>query len=194
MVATGRVRLAVDPAAEGECLERRRGQRGRAVVGGARLLNGAWRPWQPPCDPVNDGSATLAAATANDLVALCNNSFLGPPGIRIYTSRDGGSTFLRSTPSLSPSGYYTTVATPRAGTLVTNGSNVDGSLRLLESFDAGARWAAVLDDGPGSMPIDMGFTSPMQGVAVLTNGHTSSFVMTFDGGRHWSPAGFTSAT
>ena len=156
------------------------------------LVNGAWRAWQPPCDPVNDGSATLAAATANDVVALCNDSFLGPPGVRIYTSHDGGATFHRSTPGLPTSGYYT-IATPRTGTLVTNGSSADGSLRLLESFNNGATWTTVYSDGPDAMPADMGFTSPLQGVAIESNMQTSSFIMTFDGGRHWSPVVFRSA-
>jgi photosystem II stability/assembly factor-like uncharacterized protein len=164
----------------------------RGVVGGARLVNGAWRPWRPPCDPVNDGSATLAAATANDLVALCNDSFLGPPGIRLYASRDGGSTFLRSTPSLPPSGDYTSVATPRAGTLVTNGSNADGTLALLESLDSGTTWTTVYSDGDAT-PADMGFTSPLQGAAVESSMQTSGFIMTFDGGRHWNPVIFRSA-
>ncbi len=94
------IELGAGPVAQAQLVVQGSGgwivENDRGVVGGARLVNGAWRPWQPPCDPVHDGSASLAAATANDLVALCNNSFVGPPGIRIYTSHDGGSTFLRS--------------------------------------------------------------------------------------------------
>ena len=190
------VELGAGPVAQAQLVVQGSGgwivENDRGVVGGARLVNGAWRAWQPPCDPVNDGSATLAAATANDVVALCNDSFLGPPGVRIYTSHDGGATFHRSTPGLPTSGYYT-IATPRTGTLVTNGSSADGSLRLLESFNNGATWTTVYSDGPDAMPADMGFTSPLQGVAIESNMQTSSFIMTFDGGRHWSPVVFRSA-
>lgn len=78
----------------------------RTVVGGARL-NGAgqWLPWTPPCAAAN-GTANLAASSASDLVALCQEGVWGParnlpagaagssaPSTWVFTSSDGGSSF-----------------------------------------------------------------------------------------------------
>ena len=50
----------------------------RTVVGGARLDGaGQWLPWTPPCATAN-GTASLAASSATDLVAVCAGGEWGP--------------------------------------------------------------------------------------------------------------------
>ena len=59
----------------------------RVVVAGARLVAGAWEPWQPPCATVA-GPATLAAASASDLVVACDEGLWSTPtGVHVYSRR-----------------------------------------------------------------------------------------------------------
>ena len=48
----------------------------RTVVGGARLVNGAWATWQPPCADVV-GPAYLSASSSTELVAACDVGLWG---------------------------------------------------------------------------------------------------------------------
>jgi hypothetical protein len=58
----------------------------RTVIGGARLVDGTWRDWQPPCLDAN-GPATLAAATDRALVAACDvGVWSTPTGVHLYAS------------------------------------------------------------------------------------------------------------
>lgn len=71
----------------------------RTVGDGARLTSGTWGPWTPPCTYA-DGSASLAASSTTDLVALCHEGVWGPPpagtttGPWLFASSDGGSDFV----------------------------------------------------------------------------------------------------
>ncbi len=148
----------------------------RTVIGGARLINGQWQPWQPPCLNVN-GPALLAASSAQYLVAICDQGLWGPAspaGVRAYVSTNGGASFgLLTTPVPS----YGSVASPAPGVIVLPGE---------ATFDGGATWTTV------SAPTDVkyvGFETSTQGVAIAVNGAgvipVGSLLMTFDGGHIW---------
>jgi len=66
----------------------------RTVAGGARLAGGRWIGWQPPCMD-GRGAVELAASSASDLVAVCNEGEWNdrPHVARAYMSHDGGSSF-----------------------------------------------------------------------------------------------------
>ena len=153
----------------------------RTVIGGARLINGRWQPWQPPCLNVN-GPALLAASSAQYLVAICDQGVWGPAspaGVRAYVSTDGGVSFgLLNTPVPS----YGSVASPAPGVIVLPGE---------ATFDGGATWTTV------SAPTDVqyvGFETSTQGVAIAVNGAgvipVGSLLMTFDGGHSWTTVTF----
>ena len=157
----------------------------RVVVGGARLANGAWRTWRPPCFDAN-GPATLAAASALDLVAACDVGLWSTPtGVHLSASSDGGTTFAEA-PGRVPVSNLQGVATPTAGTVVVSGGTPSGGSELVASFDGGATWAVVLSlSGAGSLA-DLGFTTAEQGVVMAYADAGSKLLMTRDGGRTWS--------
>ena len=78
----------------------------RTIIGGARLVDGTWVPWDPPCTSVG-GEAALAASDAQKVVADClSGVWTNPPVIsRTYVSDDGGSTF-HSTPTPIPNAVF----------------------------------------------------------------------------------------
>ena len=94
----------------------------RVVVGGARLTGGAWVPWEPPCLDAG-GSAVLAAPTATDLVAVCDEGEWNarPRAVRSYFSSDGGSTFLPADVPVPLTSTYA-VASGVPGTVVAAGT------------------------------------------------------------------------
>jgi hypothetical protein len=157
----------------------------RTVIGGARLINGQWVAWQPPCLNVN-GPALLDASSAQYLVAVCDQGEWGPAspaGVHAYVSTDGGVSFGLPTTSV-PS--YGSLASPTPGVLV-----LAGGAGLLATFDGGATWTTVC-----TAPIDtwvqyIGFETSTQGVAIAMNSAgvipIGSLLMTFDGGHDWSP-------
>jgi photosystem II stability/assembly factor-like uncharacterized protein len=157
----------------------------RTVIGGARLMNGQWVAWQPPCLNAN-GPALLAASSAQYLVAVCHQGEWGPAspaGVLAYVSTDGGGSFGLLTTSV-PS--YGSLASPTPRVLV-----LAGGAGLLATFDGGATWTTVC-----SAPLDtyvqpVGFETSTQGVAIAINGEgvipVGTLLMTFDGGHDWSP-------
>ena len=155
----------------------------RTVIGGARLSNGAWVPWQPPCMSAG-GPATLAAATPTSLAAVCDEGIWTGPAIavRTYLSADG--------------------VTFGPGHLVTGAAGVEGAAHplpsvvvvgtdqmLVGSFNGAASWTTLLQAPQGGWT-DLGFTSPTQGVVVATMEHAASLLMTRDGGHTWKPVTF----
>src|SRR5712691_1622562 len=65
----------------------------RVVVAGARLVSGAWTPWQPPWATVA-GPAILAATSSSDLVVACDVGLWSTPtGEHLFVSSDAGVTF-----------------------------------------------------------------------------------------------------
>ena len=157
----------------------------RTVIGGARLINGQWVAWQPPCLNVN-GPALLDASSAQYLVAVCDQGEWGPAspaGVRAYVSTDGGVSFGLLTSSV-PS--YGSLASPTPGVLV-----LAGGAGLLATFDGGATWTTVCTAPMDTYVQPVGFETSTQGVAIAVNGAgvipVGSLLMTFDGGHDWSP-------
>jgi hypothetical protein len=166
----------------------------RTVLGGARLARGAWVPWQPPGSD-HCGPEALAASTATDVVALCDEGlYLRPsptPDEALYVSRDGGATFRRTGTSLAGLGGLP--ASPGPNDIVI--ANTLGELRA--SFDTARTWATVLRAQVGGWT-ELGFTTSHQGVAVavdtgLVGLRRGTLYMTLDGGHHWQVVPFRSA-
>ncbi|MGH7666030.1 MAG: WD40/YVTN/BNR-like repeat-containing protein [Candidatus Dormibacteria bacterium] len=160
----------------------------RTVIGGARLVDGRWLPWHPPCMQVN-GPAGLAASTAQDVIAVCFQGIWGPAspaGVRAYISTDGGNSFhLLSAPLPSSAGGQGRLASPSPGTAF-----LAGGAGLLATFNGGATWSTVYQPPEGSWLDYVGFETVTQGVAISIDdsGATpvGSLLMTLDGGHRWS--------
>lgn len=157
----------------------------REVIAGARLVNGAWTSWQPPCLGLA-GPATLAAATATDLVAACDiGVWSTPTGVHFYASADGGATFTEAA-SKVPVFDLQGVAAPTPSVVVVAGSLSGVGSAIVRSPDGGQTWDAVHTLQGGSFS-ELGFTTPSQGVAIGTlDGGGSQLLMTRDGGRTWA--------
>lgn len=164
----------------------------RVVVGGARLRAGDWVLWAPPCKDAG-GPMTVAAASATDLVAVCDEGiWTGPPEVsRSYFSTDGGTTFTVAGGALPP-GCCPDVASASAGTAVVGARAADGSAVLLATADRGASWSTVYRGAKDYAWDDLGFTTESQGVAVSrsSDGKAAVLLMTFDGGRVWTAVTF----
>ena len=175
----------------------------RVVVGGARLDGeGGWSAWNPPCLTAN-GTAELAASTAADLVAVCDEGLWGPaanlasgaavPSEWVFSSSDGGTSFhvAGRTPS---SATAEEIASPSPSTIVIGGAASgagNDALALTASFDGGRNWQTVYHGPAASTVADLGFTTLNQGVAVVSGQSRAFLVMTRDGGRHWAPVALT---
>jgi len=147
----------------------------RTVISGARLTaSGSWAAWNPPCLGKN-GPAFMAASTSNDAIATCEEGIWGPPARAdtVYVSHNGGTTFARhDAPGFGP------VAAASPGTAVVGGNGT-----LWRTTDGGASWSVVAKPATqGTIPVDMGFTTPTQGFAVYQYG---PMLMTHDGGASW---------
>ena len=167
----------------------------RAVVGGARLVAGHWVPWPAPC-ATNGGTSVISAPTVTSMVAVCEegvwgpSGYKGPPAVRSYFSNSGGAAFFLGgiVPGVG-SGGGTVVASPSPGAAVTDAQTTSG-WDLVETLNSGASWRIVAT-APESLPFTyLGFTSSSQGVAIESGVQTSVLLMTFDGGRVWSPVKF----
>ncbi len=161
----------------------------RTVVGGARLVNGAWVTWQPPCAEVV-GPASLAASGPTELAAACDVGLWGTPtGDHLYLSHDGGSTFVESgtTVPLQMAGQ---VAAASPSVIVVGGSDATGAV-LVATFDGGRTWTIVARLGAVTIA-DLGFTTATQGVVISApSGGPARLLMTRDGGRTWRAVGST---
>ena len=159
----------------------------RTVVAGARLVNGAWVTWQPPCADVV-GPAFLAASSPTELAAACDVGLWGAPaGDHLYLSHDGGSTFAASG-TVAPVQMASQVAASSASMIVVAGSDSTGA-RLVATFDGGRTWTVVASLGAVTIR-DLGFTSAQQGVVITTSADApASLLMTRDGGHTWRAAG-----
>jgi hypothetical protein len=168
----------------------------REVIDGARLVSGRWEAWHAPC-ATTGGTAVVSAPTTSSLVAICEQGIWGPssnggsPAVRAYFSGNGGATFYLGgvVPTGEPSGSGDVVASPAPGVAVTD-VLTNSQDELIETFNSGASWRVVAS-APESMPFTyVGFTSSAQGVAIESSSATSVLLMTFDGGRVWSPVRF----
>lgn len=166
----------------------------RVVLSGARLHDGGWQDWQPPCVSVT-GPAVMDASSATELVAACDVGSWGDPGgepvgEHTYVSHDGGVTFARSgtaTPVDGASG----IAATGAKAFVVAGGGAQGSV-LVATSDAGRTWATVRQ-GSLEQASDLGFTTASQGVVILTDDQGQGrLLMTRDGGHTWDAVRFRS--
>lgn len=159
----------------------------RTVIGGARLSDSSWIPWQPPCAAAG-GPAYLAAPSATDLVAVCNEGMWtgATQAVRAYASSDGGTTFHPIGVAL-PLSCCAAVASGQPGVAVVAENSGDGTASLQANLHAGSTWTRVYRGQSGQSWTDLAFTGPSQGVAVAVqaNPHVGSLLMTLDGGRTW---------
>jgi hypothetical protein len=164
----------------------------RMVAAGARLVNGAWQTWKPPCTDVGGpvGPALIAASSPTDLVAACDmfGDANGPLGYHLFVSRDGGGSFVETVGRI-PVEASGGVATPGASTIVVSGLESNEGV-LVGSFDGGKTWATVLRAGAVQLA-EVGFTTPLQGVVVTNSASGSAgLFMTRDGGHTWAAVQF----
>ena len=159
----------------------------RTVVGGARLVSGAWTAWQPPCADVV-GPAFLAASSPTELAAACDVGLWGTPaGDHLFLSHDGGSTFAESGTAV-PVQMASHVATASPSVIVVGGSDATGAV-LVATFDGGRTWTTVAPLGAVEIA-DLGFTTAGQGVVITVSADgPASVLMTRDGGRTWRTVG-----
>lgn len=167
----------------------------RTAVSGARLGPAGWTAAPPACAQA-EGSGSLAAASATDLVAECAEGQFGPPqpgttaAPWLLRSSDGGRTW---TPVAAVPGQVVrsvTVAPGQPTTVVV--TDRDG---LLRSSDGGRTWTRVYAvdraaAGFNSAPTFVGFTTAAQAVAIAPD-TTGGLIMSHDGGADWTPVAFT---
>jgi len=161
----------------------------RTVVGGARLQEGQWVGWKPPCDDAGT-PVELAASTTADLVAFCADGMWNdrPPGERVFVSSDGGSSFRQAPTTLPVRSVYPVAAATRSAWVVGSADTEAQSqpqARLLRTADGGKTWKTVHRSGEAGW-LELGFTGADQGV-VIGQGNGDRLLMTFDGGQTWNP-------
>lgn len=168
----------------------------RTVGAGARLASGAWEPWTPPCTDAN-GSASIAASSTTEVVALCHEGVWGPPpagttpGPWLFVSSDGGSHFsaVGAIPTTAAVAGAYSLATPPGEPQVV----VVGGSGLVVTFDGGHSWKTVYGASAGQVRV-VAFTTATQGVAIVTGGtKVSTLLMTRDGGGTWNPLDLSGA-
>ena len=168
----------------------------REVVGGARLVNGAWQTWTPPCSD-SAGPAILAAWSTTGLIADCDlGVWSTPAGEHLYRSTNGGTSFTELSQAV-PMSAAAELATPNTSTIVVAGQgpvNAQGASTqlVITSFDGGHTWTTVLKPGLVTFN-DLGFTTQTQGVLITATGSTSRLLMTRDGGHTWAAVAFSCA-
>ncbi|HET9061294.1 MAG TPA: hypothetical protein VFN61_15350 [Acidimicrobiales bacterium] len=182
----------------------------RGVTGTARMVNGVWGPFTPPCGGVGDSYTVPAARNGTDLAAVCRMGGFAspvtktaPPGARqgsswLYVSPDAGDHFYARTQLSSDlTASFTVAAYPAPNQFLVGEESTTN--KLLASYDAGRHWATVYD---GDV-FYLGFTSPTQGVGLVVQAPkpgcsassqcgqpTTAMIITFDGGRHWQKVSF----
>ena len=172
----------------------------RGVSGSARLTNGSWVKWTPPCYSVGNSYVVPVAVTTQNLMVVCQMggfasplSKTAPPGATLqsnwlYFSDNGGRTFAHGSELRPILQYDDLPVIPSPGVIVLGRilqDNTNTTDQLVRSVDQGRKWTVVYR---GGWVYEMAFQSARQGVAIVqrSNG-ANSMIMTFDGGRHWAP-------
>lgn len=156
----------------------------RTVAGNARFVGGRWQTWVTPCFGFG-GAATVAASSSNDVVMLCvDGTYFGTPRVAIYASSDAGTTFTPTAvpPPATGGGCLASPTTASVIFFATTGA----SSSFVTTFDGGKTWQHVPTASPMASCVEMGFTTPTQGLAVMTDERGSHVEITRDGGRTWS--------
>ena len=160
----------------------------RVVIAGARLVNGLWRAWQPPCLDVN-GPAVLAASDATHVRAACLEAEWGPyqgadqPSEHLWSSTDGGTTFTRAAVEM-PLAEVDGLAAPTTTSVAAAGQGYNGTAVIFSS-DGGRTWRTVLNLGQARV-LYLGFTTPTQGFVISSSG----MQITYDAGLTWRAVDF----
>jgi hypothetical protein len=163
------------------------------VSGGREEPSGGWASWAPPCSHAG-GPDLLAAATSSQVDAVCTEGVWTGTKVTVdlLKSTNSGRTFGAG--HLLPFSSVGAVAATgtsavAVGTTVPHATTVDDNLEM--SFDGGTSWQLVYSQ-PGDGWLELGFTTPNQGVAIASAGPSARNTMLFtsDGGRHWAPVSF----
>jgi photosystem II stability/assembly factor-like uncharacterized protein len=153
---------------------------------------------------VGYGYAVPAAATVNDLAAVCGMGGFAYPMPKaaprgavigsswLYVSTNGGASFTAG-PELRPVkenlsfGQYSGVlASPQPGVFVLS-RNVGTGTDLIASFDGGRRWRVVYKGDVTYLK----FADKKRGIALVQlSNHANEMITTSDGGRYWTSINF----
>lgn len=166
----------------------------RTAIAGARLGPSGWTATTPPCARA-DGPALLAAASATDLVAVCQEGAYGPPepgtgrGPWLLRSSDAGAHWVPVGPVPAAQVTSVTAAPGSPDTVVAAGTG-----GLLRSTDGGRTWNRVHTSVPAAGggtegPTFVGFTTATQAVSI-DPGVAGGLLITRDAGSTWTPVPF----
>ena len=155
-------------------------------VTGARLTRyGTWKRWSPSCATTAE-RVLLAAVSATDVLELCQPA--GSTGdANLYQSKRAGDpgswTQIARTPyGLDPQA----LAANRADSFAVAGQQ---SGKAVIDLHTPTSWITPAWSGSGQLT-ELGFEDPLQGIAMVRSAHSSSMLMTYDGGLHWSRIDF----
>jgi hypothetical protein len=148
------------------------------VVGGAQFVNGAWENWTAPCE---ERAGLLAAATANDLVAVCGQA--GQQQVK--TSSNAGTSFQSTSTTLGTSAVATTAASSGA-TLALLGTSRGNVVYLPRSGTSSLKALAAADVPQGQTIEQVGFEDSTDGILITSDGTTGGLYVTSDGGQSWT--------
>ncbi|WP_330185005.1 hypothetical protein OHB26_16320 [Nocardia sp. NBC_01503] len=167
-------------------------------------MDGRWAAWTTPCADINGRFAGMAAPTPLDLVLLCGTRAPVDGGYRLYTSNDGGLSYVDR--GVVGDGHpVRLVGAADPNRIVISVNNPGSRTRLLTSQDGGKTWSPSFESSSGTTDFpgigDAAFTSSTDGyvlqlqedAAPMASGFAphSRLLLTHDAGRTWTPAKFT---
>ncbi|MCU1387114.1 MAG: hypothetical protein JWL72_452, partial [Ilumatobacteraceae bacterium] len=175
----------------------------RVLTDAARLVDGRWVAWQPPCsvtDPDADVASVAATSDGTTVVVACTRSdFAEPPvSIRLARSTDGGTVFGETSPlpasSQAGDGTGTTpsvsfIVLPDAGTIVVGYERSDARFSIVRSTDDGSTWNEVQRFSESSQPppaYEYTITS-LPGAPIVVETPPGIGIVSTDRGATWAP-------
>ncbi|MCU1400882.1 MAG: hypothetical protein JWN62_3991 [Acidimicrobiales bacterium] len=173
----------------------------RVLVDAARLVDGRWVAWQPPCsvaDPEADVASVAATNDGTTLIVACTRSdFADPPvSIRLARSTDGGTAFANTSPlpesTQANDGTGTTPAVsfivlPDADTIVVGYERSDGRFSIVRSVDGGSTWTEVQRFSESAQPVPAyEYTiTRLPGAPIVVQTPPGIGIVSTDGGATW---------